>query len=471
MTQPDPSRRSPALRLLHPAPLFAAAGLLLALGLLLFPPAPFTPAESRAAALAVAAIGFWATGALPEHLTSLLFFLFAMLFAVAPPTVVFSGFTSAALWLIFAGLVIGVAVRSTGLGERIARHVARTLDRSYFMLIGGLVALGVMFGFLMPSSMGRVILLVPIALAVADHFGFAPGSNGRTGVVLAAAFGTHVPTFAILPANVPNMVLVGASESIYSISPLYGEYFWLHFPVLGLLKSVVLVLLVVWLFPDRPRATGQEAPLIRPVTRDEKKLAWILAIALVLWMTDAIHHISPAWVALGAAALLMLPGFGMITAQQFNRDINYGSMFFVAGIMGLGAMVSQSGLGDWLAHGLLSVIPLRPGHTAVNFSALAFTSLMTGVVTTLPGVPAVLTPLAGKMALATGLPLRSVLMSQVLGFSTTLLPYQSAPLVVGVQLADERLASAAKLCVALAVITIAVLWPLDYLWWHLTGWL
>ena len=146
-------------------------------------------------------------------------------------------------------------------------------------------------------------------------------------------------------------------------------------------------------------------------------------------------------------------------------------MFFVGGVMGLGAMVSKSGLGDWLAHGLLSVIPLRPGHTAVNFSALAFTSLMTGVVTTLPGVPAVLTPLAGKMALATGLPLRSVLMSQVLGFSTTLLPYQSAPLVVGVQLAEERLASAAKLCIFLAVITIAVLWPLDYLWWHLTGWL
>lgn len=49
-------------------------------------PAPpgVSPALLRAAALTVFAIGLWATAAIPEELTAIAFFLFAMLFAVVP---------------------------------------------------------------------------------------------------------------------------------------------------------------------------------------------------------------------------------------------------------------------------------------------------------------------------------------------------------------------------------------------------
>jgi di/tricarboxylate transporter len=58
----------------------------------------------------------------------LLFFLLATLLSIAPPSVVFSGFQSSAFWLVFGGLVIGVALDSTGLGARIATRVAGQLD-------------------------------------------------------------------------------------------------------------------------------------------------------------------------------------------------------------------------------------------------------------------------------------------------------------------------------------------------------
>ena len=447
--------------------LIAAAGL----WLLLFPPGGLPPTQAKALALGVIAIGYWATGVVPEHLTALLFFLLAMLLGAAPAQTIFSGFFSAALWLVYAGLILGVAVRTTGLGERVARRLSRRLGGSYAGLIGGVVLMGVVLGFVMPSSMGRVILLIPIALAMAEHFGFERGSNGRTGVVLAAAFGAHVPTFAILPANVPNMILVGASETIYSVSPMYGQYLLLHFPVLGALKALAIVALIVWLFPDRPRPQAQTPAAAPPVTTKERTLAWVLAAALALWMTDFAHHISPAWVALGAALVLLWPGVDVGTGRQFSRDINYGSLFFVAGVMGLGAMVSESGLGARLARELLSVIPLQRGHAALNFASLTFTSLVTGLVTTLPGVPAILTPLADTMAKATGLPLKTVLMTQVLGFSTTILPYQSAPLVVGMQMAGERLGPSVKLCLGLALVILLFLLPLDFLWWRLLGWI
>jgi len=445
----------------------SAAAMAAAAIVLVVPPVP--AAEVPALALAIAAIGLWATGALPEHITALAFFTVAMLFKVVPAKVAFTGFESAALWLIFGGLVMGVAVRSTGLGERIAHRLAEAFGSSYWGVITGVTVVGVALGFLMPSSMGRAVLLMPIALSLADRFGFAHGSKGRLAVVLAAAFGCHVPTFSILPANVPNVVLVGGAETLWHVNFTYGSYLLLHFPVLGLVKTVMMVVLIVKLWPDTPKPAPAEAA--GRMSRDETWLAVLLTVALALWATDFFHHISPAWISMAAAVILLLPGIGLVGRKAFNDQINYGSIFFVAGIMGLGAMVDQSGLGARLAGAILQLVPLSPGHPVANFAGLATVSTLIGLVTTLPGVPAVLTPLAEQMARASGLPIEAVLHSQVLGFSNPILPYESAPLVVAMNLGGERVGPALKLCLILAALTVLVLLPLDFLWWRLLGWI
>ncbi|WP_370649146.1 hypothetical protein [Cupriavidus sp. EM10] len=78
------------------------------------------PALIWAGALVLSTVSCWAVGVLPEPTATLLFFLSAVVFHIAPPTVVFSGFTSTAWWLMFGGAVTGVALRSTGLALRLA---------------------------------------------------------------------------------------------------------------------------------------------------------------------------------------------------------------------------------------------------------------------------------------------------------------------------------------------------------------
>lgn len=449
-----------------------AAGFALIAGILLFifPPSGLEPPAAKAAALAVIAVGFWATGALPEHVTAVGFFTLCMLIGVAPAGVVFGGFESTALWLVFGGLVIGLAMRHTGLGERVAGGLVRYCASGYGAAIGGLLIISLVLGFLMPSSLGRVTLLMPIAVALADRLGFEAGSNGRIGMVLAVNFGVHVPTFTILPANIPNMVLVGAMEKLYGLTPLYGEYLLLHFPVLGLLKTVVTFFLILWLFPDRVRVRAAAEQSGKALASDQRLLALVLALSLGFWVTDFLHHISPAWISMAAALFCLIPATRMLPPNAF-ASIGFGGLFFVAGIMGLGAVVADTGLGDALIGELLKVLPLAPDQPAGNFAALALVATAINPITTLPGVPAVLTPLAQQMADAAGLPLKSVLMVQVLGFSTIVLPYVSAPLVVGMQLGGERLRHATRLCLWLTLPTLLLLWPLDYLWWRLLGWI
>lgn len=425
---------------------------------------------SAAAALSLLAVVLWSSALLPEHITALGFLLGAMLLAVAPPAVVFSGFASGAFWLIFGGLVIGLAVGETGLGGRIARFAADRFAGSYARIVAGVVASGLLLGFLMPSSMGRVVLIVPIALALAAHFGFRRDDRGYTGIMLAAVFGAHIPTFAILPANVPNMVFAGAAESIHGYAPLYAEYLLLHFPVLGLCKAAAIVYLIVRLFPDGPRVVDASEPL-PPLSQRETRLALVLAIALLFWLSDGLHGISPAWIALAAALFLLMPGVGLVSNRQFTREINFSPLFFVAGVLGMGAVIAESDVATTLGDVLARWLPLAPGDAFGNYTALVLAALGSGIVTTLPGVPAVLTPIAGRFAELSGLPVESVLMTQVLGFSTLVFPYQSPPLLVALGMAGIRLADALRLCLALTAVTVLLLLPLDFLWWRLLGWL
>jgi len=422
----------------------------------------------QAALLTSLTVGLWATGLLPEYLTGLIFFALAMILGAAPATTVFAGFGSSAFWLVLSGFVLGIAIRKTGLAERVARALTARLSGSYPRLVAGVVLLAYALAFVMPSNMGRIAVLMPIVLAVADRAGLAQGSRGRTGLALAVGFGTFMLSVSILPANVPNLVLAGSIETAYGIRLTYLPYLLLHAPVLGLLKGLFLVGCICLLFPDRPRAANPSGAA-GPLTPDERRLALLLGATLLLWLTDSVHGISPAWIGLAAACVCLLPRVGFVTHDEFATQVNFRTAIYVAAILGMAAMVARSGLGDLVGRALVSVAPLDPAAPLRSFAALVGIATLLNFVVTSNGVPALFTPLAANLAAASGLKLMAVLMVQVLGFSTTVLPYQAAPIVFALQLGRVSSAAATRLCLLLAAMTFAVLVPLDYLWFRALG--
>lgn len=431
-----------------------------------------TVEESKVAGLVILTIALLATSFIPEYLTALIFFFVAILFNLAPASIIFSGFSSTAFWLIFSGMIVGIGISETGLGYRVAGKLASYLEGSYLKMIAGTSLAGMLLIFIMPSAIGRIVLLVPVTLELSKYFGFHEGSNGKTGLILAATLGTYIPAFSILPSNVPNMILSGLAETQWKISFLYGEYFLLHFPLLGLAKVIAIIFVIHWLYPDTPTVNNSsKTHLPNPVLRKEKKLILVLIIMLILWMTDFIHHISPAWVALGGAIFLMLPGIGIINKSSFSTKINYGSLLFIAGVIGLGGIISYSGLGDVIGKRLIALLPLGPQSPFINYVSISMASTLASLLTTLPGVPALMTPLSPELANITGFSLSSVLMQQVVGFSTVILPYEAPPIIIALSLANEKTNRILKPLSLIAIISIIVLLPLIFFWWKLLGWL
>lgn len=462
-------RKTPNALFARPANWIALATTVAGL-LLLFWPLP-EGADShaiRAGGLIIATVGLWATHAIPEHVTSLAFMTLAVIFGITAPTVAFSGFAGGAVWLLFGGIIIGLAVSDSGLGRRIARSVLRGLTRSYTRAVWGLMGACLLLAMLMPASIGRIVILMPIALALADHMGFAPGSRGRTGFAMTIGFGSFLPTFAILPANLPNVVLFGAAESIYGVAPSYTEYLLWHFPVMGLVRAAILVLIILTLFPDQARLQETESEPT-PMSARERNLLVVLCLTLGLWATDFIHHISPAWIALLAAIVILLPPLGLAPPTALADKTNLRPFFFVAGVLGVGALVADSGLGAEIAAFLGRWVTFDPARPFMNYMSLIGVSMVFGAAATVPGAPTFLVPLAQDLSAASGMSLMVVLMTQIVGLSAQILPYQSPPLVVAIGLGGVRIRDAILVILASTAATLVILAPLNFLWWRLLG--
>ena len=386
-------------------------------------------------------IVLWATSLLPEFITALLFFAAAMMAKIAPPEVIFGGFASSAFWLVFSGFVLGIAIRKTGLADRAAQALSARLTDSWPRMVASVVLLSYALAFVMPSNMGRIALLMPIVAAMARRAGIADGSRGWFGLALAVGFGTFQLSATILPANVPNLVMSGAAEGSYGIHLNYVPYLLLHTPVLGWLKGAVLVALICWL----------------------------LAVVLSLWVTESWHGVGPAWTGLAAAVITLLPRVGFINGEEFASGVNMRTCIYVAGILGLAIAVTQTGIGGAVGNALLQVMPLDKDNPFTSFLALTGITSTLNFIMTANGVPALYTTFAQSFADATGFPLLSVIMIQVLGYSTPLLPYQASPIVVAMGLGKVPARAGMQLCLALAAVSYLILLPLDYAWYQLLG--
>ena len=440
------------------------ASLVASAAMLVLPaPAGLEPSVMRGAGAVTLGIGLWATRIVPEHLGAVIFFLVALLFAVAPPEVVFVGFQSSALWLVFGGLVMGTAAERTGLGDRVAELTVRFLPSSYLGILSLLALIAFLLGFFIPTGIGRLALLVPIVVGLCRQLGFRPGSRGYVGLVLGAAMATIAPTHGVLTANLPPIVLAGAAESIYGLRLFYLDYLVVNLPVLGIGGLVAIVAGCALLFRESPRPVAR-ARAGTPWTTGQRRLLGVMIGAVALWATDGLHGIQPAWIALAAGVVCLLPRFSILLPGDMVKHIDYAPWFFTAGAIGLGAVATDTGLGELVGHGLIGWLDMTPGEHGFNYAMLILLDAAVGLVSTIVAAPAILTPLADAMAQATGWRLESVLMTQVPCYMFFPFPYQVPPVVLVMAMAGLAFGPVVRFLLLHLVLGFVMVLPLHYLW-------
>ncbi len=422
----------------------------------------------QAIGIVLFSVALWATGVIPIHITALIMFLATVVLDIAPANVTFAGFHASATWLVFGGLVITIAVQRAGLAARLVQALVAHLPAHYFAMALGIGTAGVVLAFLMPSASARAVLMAPLAMALADRLGFAENTQARFGLIIAAGIGSTIPAFGILPSTVVSMAFAGAAESIHGVRFSYFDYTLLNFPILGALGLLIQATLITLMFGAKPQ-TGGAAETPANWSADERRLLTILLAALALWITDSLHGLSPAWVALAAALLCITPRVGMLSPKVLTDDVNYGPWIFIAGIIGMGAIARHTGLGTAIGELLLANVPLTADGGLVTFYQIFAIGSAISFVATAPVMAPIMTAFADAIAQGTNWPLRSVLLAEVPSFMVFPLPYMAPPVAITMAIGGVPMRAGARVLAVYFVVALIVILPLQYLWGRLLG--
>lgn len=445
-----------------------AAITVLAVGIAALPSPTADQRPMLGLAVVVATVSLFATGVVHGLVISAAFFVLALGTATAPVWVLASGLWANATLLIFGGLIIGTAADRSGLGRHVARGLLRHFLRSYpHFLLGILIGTGAL-SFLIPSTMARLAITLPIVIGLAKEAGYPQGSPGYSAAILTAVAGNFLTAYGVLPANLVNVIAHGAAEQLYGRQVGYFEHLLLYAPVLGIAKAATFLGLALLLF-RAPPPTAVAATERTPMGRDAKRLAILLGVTVVLWATDSLHGLKPGWIAFGTGILCLLPPISLMRPRETVDMHRLNAVLSVPAALGLASVLTYSGAGDLISKAALELVQLEGRSAGFGFAMIALVTAAVALLATTVGTVAIITPLLGTVEATTGLSIKAGLVAEMVGLQALFFHYEAVPIMVGIALGGVTPLTAARLMVPLAVSGLVIILPLALLWLKVLG--
>ena len=292
------------------------------------------PTARHALAVAAFMILAWITEIMPHALSGLLGCYLFWVLGVVPFSTAFGGFADQTPWFLFGAALLGAMATKSGIARRLAYGAIRRTGTSYSRILLGLILTSFLLTFLVPSGLACVVIMASVALGLTEVLGIQRGSNFGRGIFITLTYTAGI---------FDKMVLAGASSILgrgmiekATGMPVYWSLWLFAFLPCALLTILLTWWLIVWLYPPEKVAPERALAFLQDDLRKmgalslaEKKTLLLMLLATALWMTDLLHHIPPAAIAIGAGLLAAVPRVGILDQEDLKR-VNYLPVFFVA---------------------------------------------------------------------------------------------------------------------------------------------
>ena len=322
------------------------------------------------------AVIIWVTEALDYAVSAVVIAsLMAILLGISPdpakPTVLMgttqgltlavSGFSNTALILVAAALFLAAAMSVTGLDRRIAlvilSHVGTRTSR---VVIGG-IAITIVLSFLVPSATARAAVVVPIMLGIVLAFGAEKRSRLAALVMLTTVQAVSVWNVGVKTAAAQNMVAIGFIQHMLGHDITWVAWLIAAAPFSVALSIGLYFIAMVMLPPESREVPGGQATIQRelaeigPMTGKQKRLLTVSLVLLCFWATEQIlHQFDSSTTTTAAVAILMLPGIGVMTWNEAQSRIPWGTVVLFGVGISLGTALLQTRAASWLANLIVS---------------------------------------------------------------------------------------------------------------------
>jgi anion transporter len=416
----------------------------------------------------------WITEAIEYALAGFIGCYLYWALGVVPFAVAFSGFATDTPWFLFGAALFGAMATKTGLARRIAFAVMRRVGQTYSRILLGLIITDFLLTFVIPSGIARVVVMSAVALGLVEAFGVGPGSNIGRAMFLIITYSAGLFDKMII-AGAASITARGAIERVGGVEVLWSRWFFAYLPG-DIITILIAWRLTLWLYPPEKNSLTREQGYVENEIRRmggwnaaSTRAALLIALAIGLWLTDFIHHISPSIIGLGVGLAAVLPGIGVLTADDMKR-MNYLPVFFVAAAVSMGEVLVQTKALDLLTNVLLSWMePLLGSLLQTTFvlywTAFAYHIFLASEISMLgTSIPVLM-----NFAKSHGMDPLLVGMIWTFGAGGKLFAYQSGVLIVGMSYGYFGSRYLFRLGLLLTVVQCVLLLALVFFYWPLIG--
>jgi anion transporter len=457
-----------------PARCFAILVCVAAPAFIWFAPFPAEATTRHALAIAAFMVLAWITEVMDHAVSGLIgCFLFWAL-NIVPFHTAFSGFADATPWFTLGAMLIGATTVKSGLARRLAYAVMTRVGVTYPRILLGLLITDLVLTLIVPSGIARIVILAAIALGLVEAFRAQSGSNVARGMFLLITYSAALFDKMII-AGASSIAARGLIEANAGVEVQWSRWFLAFLPC-DLITVIAGWGLALWLFPPETtepeggrKFLDEQMSKLGPLSLAETK-AWLLvACATVLWMTDFLHHISPAKIGLGAGLAALLPGVGLLGTEDMKR-LNYLPIFFVASALAMGNVLAATGGLDLLTKVVFTwMAPVMTGTLAATV-ALYWSAFVYHIVLS-SDIAMLSTSVPLLMTFAKEHGFNPLLLGMVWTFSSAgkIFVYQSAVLVVGYSYGYFTTRDLFRFGFLLTIVEFLIVLPVVTLYWPLIG--
>jgi len=416
----------------------------------------------------------WMTHVIDYAVAGLIGCVLFWMSGVVAPEVAFSGYSRTITWFVLAALLLGAIGTKSGLPQRIGGFIVTRVGLSYSGILLGLIITDFLLTFVVPTGVGRVVIMATIALGIIKLFDVEKGSNVARGIFLIITYTATIFDKMII-AGAASITARGAIIQYGDVEVGWGLWFIAFLPC-DLLTILAAWKITQWLFPPEVKSIAGKEEALREQFRikggwtpESRRAAFIILGTVVVWVTDIFHGIDPALVAVTAAIVAMLPYVGVLTINDV-RKIDLMPFFFVGAALSMSAVLRETGglevlistvlagTEPWFANEITAVPLLYWGAFVYHLLLASEISMLASSL-----------PVLMEFAKANELDPLWIGLVWTFAAGGKLFVYQTAVLVVGYSYGYFRHTDLIKLGAAITVVEFFNVIVTTMFWWPLIG--
>jgi sodium-dependent dicarboxylate transporter 2/3/5 len=242
--------------------------------------------------------------------------------------------------LFLGGFILAKVGVNVGVDRHISSAVLNIFGLSAKKALMGVIICTALFGMWISNTATTAMMITLTGSFLAS---VPAGNPYRKAVTLAIPFSAGIGGLMTPISSPPNAIAVGLLAN-NGIHVSFLKWMIIVSPLVLLLLFILYHML--WRLYKPEKSLSLTPVSVKPFSKKGKFVIVIFSITVLLWLTDTIHGIPAAVVAL--FPVIIFTATGLLNVKQFNR-LDWNILFLIAGGLALGQGMKLTGLDQHIA--------------------------------------------------------------------------------------------------------------------------